>query len=125
MTVSGTNVANTTLQPQQTQLVKPTAESGDKSSTPKVAQNTVTLSAEGKALLAALQAIEDQNQKAIAEQKAADKTITDDVEAFAHGALGMDHPDDFKEQVKEDSSYTAGQYLSAAATIGGLVLLLA
>ncbi|WP_264875236.1 hypothetical protein [Vibrio agarivorans] len=45
------------------------------------------------------------------------------VEAFAYGALGMDHPDVVKEQ--NDPSYTAGQYISAAATIGGLILMLA
>ncbi|GAL12145.1 hypothetical protein JCM19233_3137 [Vibrio astriarenae] len=44
------------------------------------------------------------------------------VESFAYGALGMDHPDTVKEQ--NDPSYTAGQYVSAAATIGGLLLML-
>jgi hypothetical protein len=45
------------------------------------------------------------------------------VKSFAHGALGMDHPDAIKEQ--EDASYSAGQYVSAAATIGALILALA
>jgi hypothetical protein len=46
------------------------------------------------------------------------KTVT----SFAHGALGMDHPDDLEEQ--KDSSYSAGQYASAAVTIGALILAL-
>ncbi|MDR9827399.1 hypothetical protein RCJ22_17475 [Vibrio sp. FNV 38] len=45
------------------------------------------------------------------------------MESFAYGALGMDHPDVVKEQ--DDPSYTAGQYVSAAATIGGILLMLA
>lgn len=41
--------------------------------------------------------------------------------SFAYGALGMDHPDKVEE--KEDDSYTAGQYLKAAATIGSMIAL--
>lgn len=85
----------------------------------KAQQTKVTLSDEGKALLAALQQIEHDAKKS----EAQDKTVSDKVESFTHGALGMDHPDNFKEET--DASYSAGQYLSAAATIGGLVLLLA
>ncbi|ABV38435.1 hypothetical protein Ssed_3831 [Shewanella sediminis HAW-EB3] len=43
------------------------------------------------------------------------------VKSFAYGALGMDHPDKVEE--KEDDSYTAGQYLKAAATIGSVIAL--
>ncbi|MDF2153811.1 hypothetical protein [Vibrio sp. CAU 1672] len=85
----------------------------------KAEQNTVTLSAEGKALLTALQEIDQQGQQSEKENK----TVGDKVESFAHGALGMDHPDKIKQE--EDSSYSAGQYLSAAATIGGIILALA
>ncbi len=85
----------------------------------KAEQIKVTLSAEGKALLAALQQIEHDAKKS----EAQDKTVSDKVESFTHGALGMDHPDNFKEET--DVSYSAGQYLSAAATVGGLFLLLA
>ncbi|MGL4828502.1 MAG: hypothetical protein ACRCXG_04285 [Vibrio sp.] len=84
----------------------------------KVEQNKVTLSAEGKALLAALQEIEKEAK--VAENK--DKTMSDKVESFTYGALGMDHPDKIKEE--DDSSYSAGQYLSAAATVGGILLAL-
>ncbi|BCL70602.1 conserved hypothetical protein [Vibrio nigripulchritudo MADA3029] len=82
----------------------------------KVEQNKVTLSAEGKALLAALQQIEKEGVAV------GDKSVGDKVESFAHGALGMDHPDKFKEE--DDTSYSAGQYLSAAATLGGIIALL-
>ncbi|WP_428772011.1 hypothetical protein [Vibrio sp.] len=86
----------------------------------EVSQNTVTLSAEGKALLAALQQIEQDGKTTEAK---ADKTVGDKVESFAHGALGMEHPDKLKEE--EDDSYSAGQYMSAALTIGGILLALA
>ena len=93
------------------------ADSSQASAPLKVEQNKVTLSEEGKALLAALQEIE-KDSKAIEK----DKTVGDKVESFAHGALGMDHPDKIKEE--EDGSYSAGQYLSAAATVGGILLAL-
>ncbi|MDN3609567.1 hypothetical protein ACODM8_03250 [Vibrio ostreicida] len=99
------------------QQVKPqTATSGpDKGPAPlKVEQNKVTLSEEGKALLAALQEIDKEAKE--------DKTVGDKVESFAHGALGIDQPDKIKEE--EDGAYSAGQYLSAAATVGGILLAL-
>ncbi len=43
------------------------------------------------------------------------------VKSFAYGALGMDHPD--KVEQKQDDSYTAGQYLKAAATLGSVIAL--
>ncbi|NVD06258.1 hypothetical protein FCU94_04955 [Vibrio sp. JPW-9-11-11] len=101
-----------------TQQVKPQAAAADAVSNPaplKVEQNKVTLSDEGKALLAALQEIDK-------ESKLPEKSVGDKVESFAHGALGMDHPDKIKEE--EDGSYSAGQYLSAAATVGGILLAL-
>ena len=84
----------------------------------KVEQNKVTLSEEGKALLAALKEIERESK--IAEQE--NKTVGDKVESFAHGALGMNHPDE--EEKVEDTSYSAGQFLSTAATVGGFLLAL-
>ena len=84
----------------------------------QVEQNKITLSEEGKALLYALQELDKESKKAEAENK----TVGDKVASFTHGALGMDHPDKIKE--KDDSSYSAGQYLSAAATIGGLLMIL-
>jgi len=105
-----------------TQQVKPQAKPTDVATSPaplKVEQNKVTLSEEGKALLAALQEIEKES----ALEAKADKSVSEKVESFAHGALGMDHPDTVKEE--EDDSYSAGQFVSAAATVGGLLLMLA
>ncbi|MDA0127553.1 hypothetical protein OH458_05640 [Vibrio sp. MarTm2] len=101
-----------------TQQIKPQTRPMDNAqpTTPlKVEQNKVTLSEEGKALLAALQEIDKESNV-----DKSDKTVGDKVESFAHGALGMDHPDKIKEE--DDSSYTAGQFLSAAATVGGILL---
>ncbi|GAB2664914.1 hypothetical protein [Vibrio panuliri] len=105
-----------------TDQVKPQAKPVEGGASPaplKVEQNKVTLSEEGKALLAALQEIEKESAK----EAKSDKTVGDKVESFAAGALGMDHPDVVKEE--EDDSYTAGQFVSAAATVGGLLLMLA
>lgn len=41
------------------------------------------------------------------------------VEAFTYGVLGMDHPDEVKNN--DDSAYTAGQVLSALGTIGAIL----
>ncbi|WP_051333394.1 hypothetical protein [Aliagarivorans marinus] len=43
------------------------------------------------------------------------------LKSFSYGALGMDHPAQVEET--EDKSYTMGQYLKAAATIGSLIAL--
>ncbi|MGP8309072.1 hypothetical protein [Vibrio sp. YIC-376] len=83
----------------------------------KVEQNKVTLSSEGKALLTALQEIEHESKKAEAENK----TVSEKVESFTHGALGMGHPTELEE---EDGSYSAGKYLSAALSVGGIILAL-
>ena len=72
---------------------------------------------EGKQLLAALQEVEKNGK-----MPNGDKTVSDKVEAFTYGALGMEHPNKIKDE--DDSSYSAGQYLSAAATVGSLLLLL-
>lgn len=96
----------------------PTAESKTADTKPAApAPNQVTLSEEGRALLKALQELEANGTTADV-----DKSIGDKVESFTYGALGMKHPETIKEV--DDTSYSAGQYLSAAATIGGLLLLL-
>lgn len=95
-----------------------TADAQPASAPLKIEQNKVTLSDEGKALLAALQEIEKDSKAA----EQSEKSVGDKVESFAHGALGMAPPDEFKEE--EDTSYSAGQYLSAAATVGGILLAL-
>ncbi|ASA56782.1 hypothetical protein [Vibrio gazogenes] len=80
----------------------------------KVEQNKVILSDEGKALLAALKEIDKENKAS------EDKSVGDKVESFTYGALGMEHPKKLEEE--DDGSYSAGQYLSAAATIGSILL---
>jgi hypothetical protein len=84
----------------------------------KAEPNKVTLSDEGKALLAALQEMESAEKKA----NESDKTVGDKVEAFTYGALGMEHPEKLKEE--KDDSYSAGQYFSGAATVGAILLAL-
>jgi hypothetical protein len=91
------------------------AEAKDADKALKVEQNKVTLSAEGKALLTALSEI-DKESKEVAK----DKDFGDKVESFTHGALGMSSPDKIEET--EDSSYSAGQYVSGALTAGALLL---
>ncbi len=97
-------------------LANPLSAEQQANSLMKVEENKVTLSDEGKALLEALKQI-DKESKAEAEK---DKSVGDKVESFAYGALGMEHPD--KAEEEQDSSYSAGQYLSAAATIGTILL---
>lgn len=44
---------------------------------------------------------------------------TSAVKSFTYGALGMDHPE--KVQESDDSSYTAGKFVSALGTIGTIL----
>ncbi|MDA0155025.1 hypothetical protein AAFX30_13310 [Vibrio chagasii] len=116
MTPVGTS--NTQLYSPSQMNAKSSANEAEKPAPLKVEQNTVKLSDEGKALLSALKEIDKEAKKVEAENA----TVTDKVESFAHGALGMDHPDKIEEE--DDGSYSAGQYLSAAATVGGILLAL-
>ncbi|WP_235630873.1 MULTISPECIES: hypothetical protein [Aliivibrio] len=84
-----------------------------------VQRDTVSLSVEGKALLRALQEIEKDSKFKQSETEG----VSDQVESFAHGALGINHPDAIEEE--DDTSYSAGQYVSAALTVGGILLALA
>lgn len=115
----GSNPAKTyaNLQPTVSSTTKATEDIN--ASPLKVEQNKVTLSPEGKALLTALQEIDHESKKSAAENK----TVGEKVESFTHGALGIDRPDKIEEV--EDSSYSAGQYLSAALSVGGILLALA
>lgn len=92
-----------------------TAETKEAGKAPQAEQNKVTLSAEGKALLSALSEIDKESKQVHKE-----KDLGDKVESFTHGALGMSSPDKIKEA--EDSSYSAGQYVSGALTAGALLL---
>ncbi|NLS14530.1 hypothetical protein HGP28_16830 [Vibrio sp. SM6] len=115
-TIKPTHTApySATVRPQTP--VAPGQSASDSSTTQATPATQVTLSAEGKALLAALSQIDKESQQRSEEPK----TVTDKVAAFTHGALGMDHPDKVEE--KEDDSYSAGQYLSGALTLGGILL---
>ncbi|MDD9156211.1 hypothetical protein PVK64_08435 [Aliivibrio sp. S4TY2] len=99
-------------------VANPSVKVSSMGNTISVSDNQVSLSSEGKALLYALQDIEKESQL----NRDLNKDMGDDVESFAHGALGMDHPDKIEEE--NDSSYSAGQYLSAALTVGGVLLAL-
>ena len=114
----GMGTMGATPPPQQAKVQDSQNNKVEHSAPLKVGQNKVTLSEEGKALLAALKEIDKESK--IAEQE--NKTVGDKVESFAHGALGMNHPDD--EEKVEDTSYSAGQFLSTAATVGGFLLAL-
>lgn len=92
---SAENVTETTKQ----HRVEPTAQSNE-------SDTSVTLSEAGK-------------DKLRLEQQTAATDETTDLKSFAFGALGLDHPDQVED--KEDSSYTVGQYVKAAATIGGMI----
>ena len=117
MTAIGANNYNNNLKLVQPQsMPNQPSEVKEGSSVAQVENKQVTISEEGRALLAA------SSGKEIAEQpaKVADKGLTDKVESFAQGVLGMDHPDDVKE--KTDDSYSAGQFIKGALTVGALLL---
>tara|TARA_R110001583_G_scaffold22377_7_gene84027 strand:+ start:30428 stop:30796 length:369 start_codon:yes stop_codon:yes gene_type:complete len=74
------------------------------------------LTEEGKKLIGALKEVDDSGQALID----GEKSIGDHIESFTYGALGIDHPNEAKKI--EDDSYSAGQYLKGALTVGGLLL---
>ncbi|PKG38632.1 hypothetical protein CXF74_13015 [Psychromonas sp. Urea-02u-13] len=106
------NLKLTQAQGAQKQPVE--AESTTQNVSPEKKQ--VSLSTEGKALLAA------ESEKAPSKPVAnvSEQGFGDKVESFAYGALGIDHPDDLNEET--DSSYSAGQYLKGALSVGALLL---
>ncbi|MHB9835772.1 hypothetical protein Q8F57_013150 [Paraburkholderia terrae] len=79
----------------------------------------------------------DTPDSAVTDSDIADPSATDDVtggteaspanvspvKAFAYGALGLERPD--QPQDERNSFYTAGKWLAAGLTIGGLISLLA
>lgn len=79
------------------------------------------LTDDGRKLLSTLAEI-DESKKADEDnaKKSEDMDVGEKVESFAYGALGIDHPDDIKETT--DDSYSAGQYLKGALSIGALLL---
>jgi hypothetical protein len=100
----------------------------------KIEASTVTISEEGKALLTALSET-DEGQDLLHKLSEIDndgksesgEEISKQLSSFAHGALGLDKPDDGNEKVikEKDTSYTAGQYLKGALTVGSILLAIA
>ncbi|SJL82803.1 hypothetical protein [Vibrio palustris] len=80
--------------------------------------DTVSLSKQGQALMKTLEHIDETGTLSLPKEK----SLSDKVESFTYGALGLDRPDEINEKAEEDSSYSAGKYLKAAATIGGILL---
>lgn len=78
----------------------------------------VSLSKQGQALMKTLEHIDETGSLSMPKEK----SLSDKVESFTYGALGLDRPDEIKKKTEEDSSYSAGKYLKAAATIGGILL---
>lgn len=113
----GSNTVNSYANLQSTATQAQEMTEGGAASPLKVEQNKVTLSSEGKALLSALQEIEHESKKAEDDNK----SVGEKVESFTHGALGMERPDKLED---EDSSYSAGKYVSAALSVGGIILAL-
>ncbi|MGR5064593.1 hypothetical protein [Photobacterium sp. DNB22_13_2] len=68
-----------------------------------------------------LQADDAMAQKAKLQET--EKDMGDKAEAFAYGALGMDHPDEVKSN--SDGFYNAGQWLAAAGTVATVLLAVA
>lgn len=68
-----------------------------------------------------LQADDAAAQKAKPQE--AEKDMADKAEAFAYGALGMDHPEEVKSN--SDGFYNAGQWLAAAGTVATVLLAVA
>ncbi|AMG30517.1 hypothetical protein AL542_09065 [Grimontia hollisae] len=60
--------------------------------------------------------------KAVNQATEAEGKPSSSVESFTYGALGMDHPEEVKNN--DDMAYSAGQVLSALGTIGGLIAVL-
>lgn len=85
----------------------------------KEGSDKVSLSSEGQALLKTLKQIDKTGSLETVDKE---KTIGDKVESFTYGALGLEKPEEKAEEKEKDNSYSAGRYLSAAATIGGLIL---
>ena len=80
-------------------------------------QTKVSISDEARQL----QADDSAAQKAKPQQDEQD--MGDKAEAFAYGALGMDHPEDVK--ANSDGYYNAGQWLAAAGTVATVLLAIA
>ncbi|PSW19309.1 hypothetical protein C9I98_13150 [Photobacterium sanctipauli] len=94
------------------------AQGGQEADKPVVAQTTVSISEEAK-----LKQAEEVAQQSTQADGSTEKDSAGKAESFAYGALGMDHPDEVKENT--DDFYTAGQVLSALGTVATVLLAIA
>ncbi|WP_413698888.1 hypothetical protein ACLKMH_15080 [Psychromonas sp. KJ10-10] len=102
---SSSAVTPASAEPKQTTVVAKTVESPKSGLTP-----------EGEKLITALNEVDEAGQEMID----GDKSVGDHIESFTYGALGIDHPTEIEKST--DDSYSAGQYLKGALTVGGLLL---
>ncbi|WED20951.1 hypothetical protein L3Q72_09900 [Vibrio sp. JC009] len=79
----------------------------------KTEKSGVMLTEEGKALMAALSEIDKESNQV---------EKPSDAKSFAHGVFGMDKPEGGEGVKESEDSYTAGQFLKGAATVGALLL---
>ena len=92
-----------------------------------VAETKVSISDEARKLQADDRAAQNGKLPEAKPQEAktqeAEKDLGDKAEAFAYGALGMDHPEEVK--ASSDGYYNAGQWLAAAGTVATVLLAVA
>ncbi|WP_429304697.1 hypothetical protein [Paraburkholderia sp. GAS199] len=99
--------------------------SGSTGSAASMQDDAVRISAEGAAAAAAAQdADTSQNQTASDASDTGTPVINASaVKSFAYGTLGLERPDQPQEQ--HNAFYTAGRWLAAGITLGGIISLLA
>lgn len=120
---SKTQVANTASQAasQTSAAASNTASASAAKPLPNTGDSTtVTLSSAAQDKLTA----EQVGAKPVAAESAnkAPEEESGDLESFVFGALGLDHPEEIDEN--GDPSYSAGQYVKAAATVGSMIAML-
>lgn len=89
----------------------------------KAENGQVVYTKDGKAILDQLAEKDKQLANADGEEISAEESETSGITSFAYGAIGLDHPDEV-EQV-DDSSYTAGQFVKGALSVGAILLAIA
>ncbi|OOE91136.1 hypothetical protein BZG76_11650 [Salinivibrio sp. AR647] len=92
---------------------------GDKPASPQAAKHHVDVKG-GIDAKGGADVKDGANAGAVAKaQEGKEPEETSAVKSFTYGALGMDHPE--KVQESDDSSYTAGKFVSALGTIGTIL----
>ena len=109
-------------QPSVVSAEQAAAKAAPQPSDTPTSQTKVSISDEARQLQADDSAAQNtKSQEAKSQQ--AEKDMGDKAEAFAYGALGMDHPEDVK--ANDDGYYNAGQWLAAAGTVATVLLAIA